>query len=288
MLFYNDLKVHIKWSVREILTKGDFILFQYVQLKKVKSYRKLCIQILTKLQQLLKDKLGLKSQIFLIGSGSVKLVTQNGNGPFDLDYNLTISNLSEVFDDNPKKLKEFIKLSLDTLIRDEGLNFSDGKDSTSVLTYIIHDDDGNVVFSFDLAILARINANSNFNRLINNKKQNSYVWAKLRNTKKLEIRANNIRKQGKYDLVRKIYLSKKNAALANQEDIHSFSLYAQAINEVEQKINKGGKKTMAKYNGDQHSKAENDNRSNQMNPNNPAHSNADNDNHANQMNPNHK
>lgn len=45
---------------------------------------------------------------------------------------------------------------------------------------------------------------------------------------------------------------------------------------------------MAKYNGDQHSKAENDNRSNQMNPNNPAHSNADNDNHANQMNPNHK
>lgn len=45
---------------------------------------------------------------------------------------------------------------------------------------------------------------------------------------------------------------------------------------------------MAKYNADEHSKAENDNRSNQMNPNNGAHSTADDNNHANQLNPNHK
>ena len=43
---------------------------------------------------------------------------------------------------------------------------------------------------------------------------------------------------------------------------------------------------MSKYSNNDHSKAENDNRSNQLNPNNSAHSSSSNDNHANQMNPN--
>lgn len=45
---------------------------------------------------------------------------------------------------------------------------------------------------------------------------------------------------------------------------------------------------MAKYNPSKHTKAQNNNRSNQMNPNNAAHSTAANNNHANQLNPNHK
>ncbi|MDB6238409.1 hypothetical protein [Lactobacillus amylovorus] len=72
----------------------------------------------------------------------------------------------------------------------------------------------------------------------------------------------------------------KNVTLVKQNETSSYSLYAQAINDVYQQIKE--RFMMAKYSNNDHSKAKNDNRSNQMTPNNAAH----NDNRSNQMNPN--
>lgn len=216
-------------------------MYRYVSgISKVKPYRKECVALLTQIQKQLKEKLNIHAMIVLIGSGSRKLVTQNGNGSYDLDYNLTIEKLPKELERNPKKLKDFVRSHLDLLIKEKALKYSSGKDSTSVITYVKHDEEGKEIFSFDLGIVAKVSSNENWNRLLYNKKQNSYEWAEQRHTSKLASRAKKIHKQGEYRIVRDLYLQKKNQALSEAKDVSSFELYASTINEVEQKIN--GKK----------------------------------------------
>lgn len=88
----------------------------------------------------------------LVGSGARNMITRNGDGPYDLDYNLVIVHLPDQYKNNLGNLKETVRRCLNNAVRSN--DFDDAQDSTSVLTSIRHfNDTPNVVFSFDVAII---------------------------------------------------------------------------------------------------------------------------------------
>lgn len=98
------------------------------------------------------------------------MVTRNGNGPFDLDYNLEIIKAPDEYWNDLRHLKNTVRILLD---KAEGLTcFSESQDSTSCLTALLHfKDEPAVEFSFDVAIVAK-NSDGTLCRLIHNKN----VW----------------------------------------------------------------------------------------------------------------
>ena len=95
---------------------------------------------------MLKEK-GISAQFTLVGSGARNMVTRNGDGSFDLDYNLEITKASEEYWNDLRHLKDTIRILLD---KAEKLNcFSESQDSTSCLTALLHfKDDPTVKFQF--------------------------------------------------------------------------------------------------------------------------------------------
>ena len=52
-------------------------------------YRSYCARVLTETCEMLREE-GINAQFVLVGSGARNLITRNGDGPYDLDYNLVI------------------------------------------------------------------------------------------------------------------------------------------------------------------------------------------------------
>ena len=88
----------------------------------------------------------------LIGSGAKNLITQNGNEPIDLNYNLVVINSEwDIYD--CKKIKEYIKEKFNYVL--ENNDEHDCNDSKSCLsTKKMHlEGDNSTKFSIDLAIV---------------------------------------------------------------------------------------------------------------------------------------
>ena len=115
-------------------------MYTYVTKTELKPYKTFCHKVLTELQQQLKTE-GIIVSINLIGSGAENLVTQNDNGEFDLDYNLTLTAIPEKYLDNLHALKDKIRTGLDKIMSQKSpseITFHTpphGQDSTSVITY---------------------------------------------------------------------------------------------------------------------------------------------------------
>lgn len=135
-------------------------MYEYVTNAEVREYRSYCAGILTDLRDRLLDK-DINTQFILVGSGAKNMVMRDGNGSFDLDYNLRIINMPEMYKNNLKRLKDLIRGELNSIVK--GSWFSDGKDSTSVITAIICDSIG-VKFKIDVAIIGQ-NRNGDYNHL---------------------------------------------------------------------------------------------------------------------------
>ena len=69
--------------------KEKYKMYRIVDESECKRYRSDCSHVLKKTCALLKEKC-INAQFTLVGSGARNMVTRNGNGPFDLDYNLEI------------------------------------------------------------------------------------------------------------------------------------------------------------------------------------------------------
>ena len=125
-------------------------------------YRSYCARVLTETCEMLREE-GINAQFVLVGSGARNLITRNGDGPYDLDYNLVIIAADPFYMNDPHQLKEKVRSCLNAA---EGNYFSDAQDSTAVLTCLLHfNDTPKVEFSFDVAIVRR-NKNGNLMRLI--------------------------------------------------------------------------------------------------------------------------
>lgn len=209
-------------------------MYEYVVEKEVKRYRSECSHILEQLRDLLNTEYGINTQFSLVGSGgdSRNMVTRNGDGPYDLDYNLIILKMSNEYWNNLRKLKDIVRDSLNKIVKDT--LFSDGKDSHSVITSILHfTDTPKVKFSFDMAILAK-NSKGNFCRLIHNKGySDSFTWNEVPSSHNVKEKADMLKRNSLWNEVRETYLNKKNMYLRRHDDNHpSFVVYVESVNEV--------------------------------------------------------
>lgn len=216
--------------------------YDYVSEKEVKPYRSECSRILTELRDYLNMEYGINTQFFLVGSGSHarKLVMRNGNAPFDLDYNLMVIGMPEEYWNNTRRLKNTVRDSLNLILRKSrsrvvrGGQFSDGKDSTSVITALMYTSGilSQVAFSFDLAILAR-DEDGTYYRLIHDKGSGSYHWGEAPSVHRVREKADAIKSKRRWADVRDRYKEKKNMYLKRQDKNHpSFIVYVETINEV--------------------------------------------------------
>ena len=213
--------------------------YEFVCESEAKRYRSDCSNVLKETCELLKEK-GISAQFSLIGSGARNMITRNGEGPYDLDYNLLIMKAEERYWNDLRLLKETVRNALNRAERNEF--FSDAQDSTSCLTALLHfKDTPNVEFSFDVAIIKK-NPNGNYMRLVHNKPWNQYTWNEVPRSHQVKDRADDIKKEGLWQEVRDRYLEKKNMYLFRQDHNHpSFVVYVEAVNEVYSRyFNRGG------------------------------------------------
>ena len=204
-------------------------MFEYVNDKqKLKDLKKACETIIKSVQQSwLKDYFTFKFN--LIGSGSNNLITQNGeNGEFDLDYNFILQKDKQGLVNNPKRIKElFIKAFNEA---NPQLGFKPAENSTSVITSkLVYEK--RLYFSFDVAIMCEGN-NGNYLKLVHNKTTGQYFWNEVRHSRNYQTKIKAIKDSGRWNDLRERYLELKNQHLSKQEDIASFSILIQAINEI--------------------------------------------------------
>lgn len=211
-------------------------MYQYVESNEVKRYRSFCSKVLEDVRDDLFDSFGINTNFSLVGSGgdARNMVTRNGDAPFDLDYNLYIISMPDEYWNDLRKLKETVRCSLNKAVGNSF--FSDGKDSTSVITSILHfNDSPKVEFSFDVAILAK-NSDGDYCRLIHNKNYGIYdqwTWCQVPSSKDVRDKAIAIKKNSLWDEVRATYLDKKNMYLYRGDKNHpSFMVYVESVNEI--------------------------------------------------------
>lgn len=211
-------------------------MYEFISANESKRYRHDCSKVLQKTGQILREK-GINTTFYLVGSGARNMITRNGNGPYDLDYNIEIISANNIYWNDLGKMKETIRTALNEA---EGKPFFQNvsiQNSTRVLTTVLHfNNTPEVEFSFDVAILARDN-NGDLHQLNYDKtfsSPNHYIWNIRPDSRDISDKADLLRKDNQiWDEVRKCYLQKKNMYLKRQDNNHSsFKIYVEAVNEI--------------------------------------------------------
>lgn len=216
--------------------EGFVMAYIYVSEADSKRYRKDCADILKEVCTSLKKE-GISAQFSLIGSGSRNMITRNGEGPYDLDYNLEIFSAPEEYWHELWRLKERVRRALNDA---EGAEyFQDANDSTSCLTAILYfDDSPEIEFSFDVAIVTK-NEIGNYMRLVHNKRivllngHQQFTWNEVKNSKRIKDKVDALKHERLWQEVRDRYLELKNMYLRRNDNNHpSFIVYVETINEI--------------------------------------------------------
>lgn len=207
-------------------------MYDYVAKEQVDCYKTYCQNVLSKLQTKLKEKYSIVSNVMLIGSGAENMVTRNGKGAFDLDYNLVLTSIPQKYENSPGQLRNHVRETLDSLV-DE--SFSHGKGSTSSITYLAHAQNRKkVVFSFDVALIREREGKY---KLVHDKGKNVFIWNQVPYSDDLDMKIAAIKRNKRWNDVREAYLDLKNMYLRRNDKSHpSFIVYAEAVNQVYQSI----------------------------------------------------
>lgn len=209
-------------------------MYHYVENKEfLKEAHELCRKILNKVVGILLNK-GISSQAVLVGSGGRNMVTQNGNGDVDFDFNLLIQKCNFIKD--CKRIKNIVRKACNEVMKSFG--YQDVKDSTSCITTckMSLKEYQNIKFSIDLCVV-RKDEDDAWHRLIHDKASNPqkdrYFWNIAPNSSAIASKAQRIKKAGAWSKVRQRYLEIKNRYLKKQDTNHlSFICYIEAVNEI--------------------------------------------------------
>lgn len=210
-------------------------MYEYVDDKQFLSrMRFLCGNIMQDLCHTLKEEYDIGSSFYLVGSGARNLILQNSNQPIDLDYNLEITRIDDW--DDCRNIKECVRKAFNIVLRE--YEWSDCQDSTSSLTtekrsFSKGNDTG---FSIDVCIVCE-DVDGNYYRLIHEKTgftyYDRYFWNRAPRSRCLKEKADYIKSNGKWALVREQYKRIKNKYLtANDHNHSSFICYIEAVNNV--------------------------------------------------------
>ena len=205
-------------------------MFRYAPQKEVKELAEWCLDILHEMQDEMRDYFTF--DIRLIGSGEKRLVTQNEEECFDLDYNLILQRDKQGLLNNPKKIKDLFVLGFDKVLNTHVKDYSHACDSSSVITIkIVHDK--RLRFSFDVAIIVE-GDDGFFYRLTNDKNSGRYIWNRVKNSGNYLKKYQQIKKGGYFPQFKERYLELKNMHLRRQDEIKSFSIFLETLNEFYQ------------------------------------------------------
>ena len=202
-------------------------MYSFANQNDVRELAKWCESIIRTIQKDHKEYITFSFN--LIGSGGKKLVTQNADEAFDLDYNLIIQKDRQGLIDNPKKLKNIILNAFDRRLKENVEGYKGAKDSKSVIT-IIFSNGIKRTFSFDVAIYVEADNGYTY-KLIHDKENRKYIWNQVPKSKNYSEKMQAIKKAGKWEEFKKRYLELKNSHLCCGDNIKSFSVFLETLNE---------------------------------------------------------
>ena len=201
--------------------------YKYAKQSEVTELNQWCLGILHEVQDEVYDYFTF--DIRLIGSGDKRLVTQNADDCFDLDYNIILQRDKQGWLGSPKKIKDLFVNKFSKVLNKYVKGYSHVCDSTSVITAKIVINN-RLEFSFDVAIIVE-GDDGCFYRLINDKKSGRYIWNQVKNSNDYMERFQAVKKSGDWMEFKNCYLKKKNEHLRLQDGVKSFSIFLETLNE---------------------------------------------------------
>lgn len=205
-------------------------MYRFANQQDVKELAKWCEEIIKEVQKEVKEYLTFSFN--LIGSGGKRLVTQNAEEAFDLDYNLIIQKDKQGLIDDPKRLKNIVRNAFDVVLRESVDGYNGAKDSKAVIT-ITFSDGVKRTFSFDVAIYVEAD-NGYMYKLINDKNTGRYIWNQLPKSKNYEEKMQAIKENREWEDFKYTYLELKNKYLRSGNNVKSFSVFLEALNKFYQ------------------------------------------------------
>ena len=202
--------------------------YRFAEQKKVTELNKWCREILYDVQKEVAEYFTF--DIRLIGSGDKRLVTQNSDESFDLDYNIILQKDKKGLLDAPRQIKNIFISSFDKVLRKYVNGYAHTSDSTSAVTVKIIQNK-TIKFSFDVAIIVEGN-DGYFYRLTNDKISGRYIWNRVKNSANYFEKYQKIKEKGLFPKFKQRYLDLKNMHLSRQDGVKSFSIFLETLNEV--------------------------------------------------------
>lgn len=201
--------------------------YKFAKQNEVKDLEKWCMEILHAIQKEVKEYFTF--DIRLVGSGDKRLVMQNSDEAFDLDYNIILQKDKKGLLNEPKRIKEIFVTSFNTVLKTRVSNYTHVSDSTSVITAKIVKDKC-LEFSFDVAIIVE-GDDGCFYRLVHDKQTDRYIWNQVKHSENYFERFKAAKEKGYWLQFKKRYLELKNLHLSRQDNVKSFSIFLETLNE---------------------------------------------------------
>lgn len=201
--------------------------YRFAKQNEVKKIEAWCMEILHAVQDEVREYFTF--DIRLIGSGDKRLVTQNADESFDLDYNVILQKDKKGLLDNPKQIKEIFVSKFNKVLKNCVSDYAHVSDSTSVITAKLVSDN-KLQFSFDVAIIVE-GDDGYFYRLTNDKKTGRYIWNQVKQSANYLERFKAVKENGYWLEFKERYLKLKNMHLSRQDGVKSFSVFLETLNE---------------------------------------------------------
>lgn len=144
-----------------------------------------------------------------------------------MDYNFILKKDKQELSSYPEKIKNILINAFNEV--NPELSFKYASNSTSVITSKLVLG-GKLEFSFDVAIMIEGN-NGNLYKLIYEKTSGRYLWNEVRKTKNYSAKFKRIKDEGYWEDFKVRYLHNKNLHLTRNEEIPSFSVFLETLNE---------------------------------------------------------
>ena len=200
--------------------------YRFANQSEVKEITAWCMEILHAVQDEVSDYFTF--DIRLIGSGDKRLVTQNSDESFDLDYNIILQKDKKGLLDNPKQIKDIFVARFNKVLKKYVSGYTHVSDSTSVVTVKIIRNN-RLKFSFDVAIIVE-GDDGYFYKLINDKNTGRYIWNQVKKSANYFERFKAVKENGDWMEFKRRYLELKNMHLRKQDGVKSFSIFLETLN----------------------------------------------------------
>ncbi len=201
--------------------------YRFANQSEVKELESWCMEILHAVQDEVRDYFTF--DIRLIGSGDKRLVTQNSNECFDLDYNIILQKDKKGLLDNPKQIKDIFVARFNKVLNKYVSGYKHVSDSTSVVTVKIIRNN-RLECSFDVAIIVE-GDDGYFYRLTHDKRTDRYIWNQVKQSENYLEKFKAVKEKGYWMKFKERYLKNKNRHLSDSDGVKSFSIFLETLNE---------------------------------------------------------